>query len=239
MPGKALKDLFGKTVLQHIVERVNATKGIDKVVIAMTDQTYDDPLEKYVKDLGVEYFRGSENDVLDRFYQCAKKYNPEIVVRVTADDPLKDPEVIEKALNCLVEDKNLDYCSNTLVPSYPEGLDIEAFRFSALKTAWEKAQLPSEREHVTPFIWKNPGLFNLTNIKFDRDLSHWRWTLDKENDYELIYKIYEALYQPGKIFSYIDAIKLVEKNIHWLSINSNTVRNEGYLKSLAQENTHG
>src|ERR1035437_9031560 len=153
LPEKVLAEIEGYTLIEHVLRRSAAAKRVDKVVVATTNRPEDDRLEKFVREsFGFEVFRGSTDDVLDRFFRCAAPYSPELIVRITADDPLKDPEIIDRAVKIQLDDPTLDYCSNTIKPTFPEGFDIETFRFSALATAASEARLPSEREHVTPFI---------------------------------------------------------------------------------------
>jgi spore coat polysaccharide biosynthesis protein SpsF len=235
LPGKVLADIEGRPLIRHVIERSAAATHVDKVVVATTTEPADDALEDYLRALGTDVFRGSIDDVLDRFYRCAAPYAPEIIVRITADDPLKDPEVIDHCVGHLLADRTLDYCSNTLKPSYPEGLDIESFRFAALATAGAEATLASEREHVTPFIWKRPERFRLHNFENDENLSHWRWTVDKPADLELMRAIFAALKDRGNLFSYRDVIALIKRRPELLEINAGTVRNEGYLRSLQED----
>ncbi len=236
LPGKVLSDIVGKTMLQRVIERVAAAEAVDKVVVATTTASEDDILvERLKNEAACDVFRGSIDDVLSRFFECAKLHRAEIVVRVTADDPLKDPQIIDKAISLLNADQNLDYCSNTIEPSYPEGLDIEVMRFSALERAHVEAQLASEREHVTPYIWKHPDLFNVLNFKSDRDLRDWRWTVDKPEDIEFMQRIFEE-FRNYPLVPYQDVIAWLDVNPKIRLINSDISRNEGYLKSLQMEN---
>lgn len=235
LPGKVLKKLGSKTVLENIIDRISRSKQIDKVVVATTDSTTDDKLAEYVsKELGYEVYRGSEDDVLSRFYHCAKENNSEIIIRVTADDPMKDHQIIDEAIDYIKEDNSLDYCSNTIKPTFPEGLDIEVFKFSALEKAFHQAKLQSEREHVTPYIWKNSDIFNIRNFTYSENISEWRWTLDNEKDYEFMKCVYKHF--DGNEFSYQDAIAFIKDNFEIQEINIDTIRNEGYYKSLREEN---
>ncbi len=232
LPGKVLADIAGKTMLQRIVERVDAARGVDEVVVATTREPEDDPLVEYAsRQLNCPVYRGSLNDVLGRFFECAKLHRAGIVVRVTADDPLKDPQLIDKAIGMLKADPKLDYCSNTIEPTYPEGLDIEAMRFSALARAHEEAHLPYEREHVTPYIYRNPELFSALNFKADRDLSNWRWTVDKPQDLEFARRVF-AEFREFPLVPFQDVIAWLDTQPHIRAINAGTVRNEGYLQSL-------
>ena len=235
LPGKVLANISGVPMLSRIIERIYSTPGIDKVVVATTISQSDDNLVEWLEDNNeVEYFRGNENDVLDRYYQCASLQGADLVVRVTADDPLKDPSIIQRAINPFFIDSTLDYCSNTIRPTYPEGLDVEVIRFSALERAWTKSCLPTEREHVTPYIWKNPNIFNIRNFEYRRDLSSWRWTVDKEVDIQFMEKVYDH-YSNNPLVHFEAVIKYLEVNPNILKINSGIIRNEGYIKSLAKE----
>lgn len=235
LPGKVLADIGGRSMIQRIIERVEACPEIDKVVVATTTASSDDALESWAHaNTRCAIYRGSENDVLDRFYQCARQFAASIIVRVTADDPLKDPDIISRALKWLETDPTLDYCSNTLHPTYPEGLDVEVFRFEALERAHKDAMLPSDREHVTPYMWKNPSLFHLKNIELGRDLSSWRWTVDKPEDLEFVRAVF-ANFPENPLVSYLDVIALLDAHPELNAINQGTVRNEGYLKSIQME----
>ena len=235
LPGKVLLDIEGKIMLQRIVERISGCEFINKIIVATTIEPEDDAIENFVnQNLKCEIFRGSENDVLDRFYKCAKKYEADLVIRVTADDPLKDPQIIDKAVDIMIKDLNIDYCSNTIEPTYPEGLDIEVFRFSSLKRAFSGAVLRSDREHVTPYIWKNTHKFNIHNFKFERDLSSWRWTVDKKVDFDFICCIFKE-FKENPMVNFLEVIKFIENNPELMLINNEIVRNEGYIKSLKED----
>ena len=172
--------------------------------------------------------------MLDRFWQCAKRYKADFIVRVTADDPLKDPAIIINALEICASAPEIDYASNTLQPSYPEGLDIEVVRYHALERAANEATLPSEREHVTPYIWNHPDRFELRNFRMQPDLSHWRWTVDKPADLEMIRKIFTQ-FPDQPLVDYRDVISWLNDHPEILAINTGTIRNEGYFKTLAKE----
>lgn len=235
LPGKVLADVNGKPMLRWLLDRLISVNLIDEIVVATTLSAEDDVLVDWLSKNNIEYFRGSDGDVLERFYECAKKHNSDIVVRITADDPLKDPGIIAQAIEMVVQHSEVDYCSNSITPSYPEGLDIEVFRFSALEKSFHEARLLSEREHVTPYIWKNPKLFNTVSLTYDRDLSHWRWTVDKPDDLQFVRAIYnEFIDQP--LVPFTEIISFLERNPKIVDINkSSAVRNEGYLKSLSME----
>jgi spore coat polysaccharide biosynthesis protein SpsF len=234
LPGKVLLDIEGSPLLQRVIERARATPSIDAIVVATTVEPEDDVLAEWLQAADVDVYRGSRDDVLDRFYHCAAARGADIIVRVTADDPFKDPAVNERAVAALLADPQLDYCSNTLEPTFPEGLDVEAFRFSALKRAFREASLPSEREHVTPYIWKHPELFRMLNFRHDTNLSDWRWTVDKPNDLKFARAVFAQF--PGRpLVGFRDIIAWLDHHPEVRAINADTIRNEGYLKSLQSE----
>ena len=234
LPGKTLADISGTPLLLHIINRIKASKTIDSLIIATTRLSEDNVVEKLAADHRVACYRGSTDDVLDRFYLAAKTCEADVIVRITADDPFKDPEILDLCCRYLLDHPDLDYVSNTMKPTYPEGLDIEVFRFHAIETAWKLAKLPSEREHVTPFIWKNPGTFRCVNIEHDEDLSGYRWTLDYPEDLQFTQVIYEKLHDKG-IFHMRDILDLLRKYPDLSNINNTFARNAGYLKSLENE----
>lgn len=236
LPGKVLADISGSPMLKRIIERISVTPHIDQIVLATTTSQEDNSLAEWIANNfpQVECFRGDQFDVLDRFYQCAKLYNGKLIIRVTADDPLKDAAIIHRAIEYFFLNPTLDYCSNTIKPTYPEGLDIEVFKYSALERAWRESRLPSEREHVTPYIWKNSHLFNIQNFEYTRDLSKWRWTVDKPVDLIFINIIYQQFIE-DPLVNFEKIIKYLDTNPEVSIINNGTVRNEGYLKSTNGE----
>jgi len=234
--GKSLIDICGKPLVQRVIERVGYSKLIDDLVVATTEKHADDVIVELCRDLGAKYFRGSEDDVLDRYYCCAKRFNVEIVVRVTADDPFKDPVVIDKVIGALLESHGLDYVSNTIKPTFPDGLDIEVFTCKTLEKAWKEATRKSDREHVTPYIWRNPNIFKIRNIENNVDLSHLRWTLDTSRDLEFAREIYSRFSACANLFLMDDILNLLEREPWLANINAGVERNEGYKKSIAEEN---
>ena len=185
LPGKVLSKIGSKPMIRHVLDRIRLADDIDQCIVATTNSRKDNKLVEWCREQNVAVFRGSETDVLDRYYQCALASKAEMIVRITADDPFKDPKVITQAIQILRQNSILDYCSNTLVPTYPEGLDVEVFTFSALERCYYNALLPSEREHVTPYIWKNQNLFQTANFCYKRDLSNLRLTVDEKKDLAL------------------------------------------------------
>ena len=235
LPNKILEDINGKPLLEHVLDRVRLSRLIDKIIIATTTEDKDRVILKMARSWGIDSYTGSEEDVLDRFYQAAKMYGADTVVRITPDDPFKDPEVVDRVIGYYLEHKDgLDYVSNTIKPTYPEGLDVEVFSFDTLERAWQEAGKPSEREHATPYIWNHPELFRLANVENDENLSHLRWTLDTEADLRFTREVYARIYH-GQVFLMKDILALLHTEPELEQINQGTPRNAGYLKSLEQE----
>lgn len=234
LPGKVLADICGVPMLRHLLDRLKAVPTIDDLVVATTTNPEDDVLAAWLANAGVACYRGSSDDVLDRFVQAATGRHAELIVRVTADDPLKDPGIISQVINVLKADPSLDYASNTIEPTWPEGLDIEVVRLEALLRAHREATLKSDREHVTTYIWNRPEIFKLRNLSWHRNLSHWRWTVDKPADLELMRRIL-ARFADKPLVDYREIVDWIERHPELLEINSGTVRHEGYLKSLEAE----
>jgi spore coat polysaccharide biosynthesis protein SpsF len=220
LPGKTLTEIVGKPLLEHVVNRLRYSKTIDKIIVATTSEPVDKAIVNLVEKIQVASFVGSSEDVLDRFYQCAKLFGGSVLVRITADDPFKDPKVIDEIVNYFFSNPELDYASNTIQPSYPIGLDVEVFSFTALKKAWEEANSVIEREHVTPYIWGNSGSFKIANIKNNTDLSHLRWTIDTKKDLEMTKEVYKKLYVEDEIFYMDDILSMLKKYTYISDLNS-------------------
>ncbi len=233
LSGKVLKELSGKPVLWHVVNRVRRSERIDDIVVATTCQKKDLEIVKYCAEQGIRVFVGSEDDVLDRYYQAARLYKPKHVVRITADCPLHDYKVIDMVIQKHL-DMNNDYTSNTLEDSFPDGLDCEVFTFSALERAWKEAKLASEREHVTPYIKKEKS-FKKFSIKDTVDHSQYRWTMDTDADFVFISRIFEELYERNPGFGKEEIYALLERCPELMTINQGIIRNEGYIKSIEND----
>jgi len=234
LPGKVLVDICGVPMLGRVIDRMQAVKNIDKLVVATTTNPEDDELVKWLTNAKVAYYRGSSEDVLDRFVQAASGHQADLIVRVTADDPLKDASITEELIETLKDDQSLDYASNTIEPTWPEGLDMEVLRVGALYQAHRLATSKSDREHVTTYIWNRPHVFRIHNLRWERDLSHWRLTVDKDSDLELVRRIY-CHFSDQPLVGYGEIVDWLERHPKLLGINAGTVRNEGYLKSLNDE----
>jgi spore coat polysaccharide biosynthesis protein SpsF len=231
LPAKATADILGKPLLTRIIQRIKQSHTIDDILVATTTLPEDNEIIRLAEENGVKSMTGSINDLLDRFYQAASLGKAEVIVRITGDDPFKDPEILDSIVNKIVDNPGLDYISNTIKPTFPEGLDIEVFRYRALEKAWKEARLPSEREHVTPFIWKNPDKFNIENFENEHDLSAYRWTVDYPEDLQFARDIY-AYFQGKDIFFMRDILNCLKINPHLIKKTSGIPRNEGYRKSL-------
>jgi len=234
LPGKVLKPIIGRPMLELQIERILQSKLIDKLVVATSTDPTDDQIEQLCNKIGVPSYKGDLSDVLDRFYQTALIWNPEHIVRLTGDCPLIDPEVVDEVISFYLNG-HYDYVSNTLEPTFPDGLDVEIFRFSVLEEAWKEAKLPSQREHVTLFIYQNPERYRLGNYKNPIDLSHHRWTVDEPEDFELVTEIYEGLYPSNPKFRMNDILNFLQKRPELIELNEKFKRNEGMEKSLKED----
>ena len=209
LPGKALMNLAGYPLLKHVVDRSLASQTVDQIVLATSDSSADDVLAAWAKNAGLVCYRGSEVDVLDRYYGAARACGAKVIARVTADNPFRDPTVVDRVVRHLQE-RELDFAYNNKPPSFPEGLDTEVFTFAALEEAANMAQDPFEREHVTQYFYRHPERFRQENIACDRQLSHLRWTIDTAADFLMAEAVYERLYTEGNIFLMDDILALIE-----------------------------
>jgi spore coat polysaccharide biosynthesis protein SpsF len=235
LPSKVLKKIGDESLLEIHINRILKSTLISKLIIATTIEKEDISIVNLAKELGVESSRGSVNDVLDRYYQAAKQYNPKWIVRVTSDCPLIDPNLLDAIVNKAIEE-DLDYCSNTLEELYPDGQDVEVFKFTSLEKAWKEAILISDREHVTPFIKKNSSflggnLFKSDNYPCDVNYNRVRLTVDEYKDFQVIEHLIKRLGTNQSWINYTN--EYLNSNINRL--NSDIERNEGYKKSLNQD----
>ena len=235
LPGKILMEVNQTPLLKIHLDRLKKSKNVDKIIVATTDNAEDNIIEKLATAWGYEVFRGSENDVLDRFYQSVRNINPLWVVRVTSDCPLIDPELVDDVI-AFAQNNNFDYCSNTLVENFPDGQDVEVFKFSALEYAWKNAVKNSDREHVTPLIrqlsnYNGNNIFSAINFDNADNYAQIRMTVDEIRDYELMKIVIEKNGVEKNWKEYVEFIVSNKLN----TINDNIVRNEGYLKSLKKD----
>jgi spore coat polysaccharide biosynthesis protein SpsF len=222
LPGKVLMDLGGSTVLCRVVARLRRSRCITQIVVATTSSGADDAIDIECQRIGVSCFRGSEGDVLDRYYQAARQYRAGAVVRITSDCPLIDPELVDDVVR-VFQSQHADYANNTLLQTYPRGLDVEVFTSSALGRAWESASKAYESEHVTPYFYEHPDLFRLTSTKAQNDYSRYRWTLDTSEDLRLIRAIY-ASFENRDDFAWLDAVALMEREPQLAALNAHVLQ---------------
>lgn len=235
LPGKILKKINAETLLEIHLHRLSKCKNISKIIVATTDKPEDKVIYECSVEGGFSSFRGSESDVLDRFYHAVKYEKPYWIVRVTSDCPLIDPILVDELIS-FAHTNNRDYCSNTLIENYPDGQDIEVFKFSALELAWKNASLSSDREHVTPFIRRNSdfegaSLFTALNYPCDSNYSMIRMTVDESRDFDLIKVLINDLGTDKTWLEYVNHI--IQNDLH--KINNSILRNEGLFKSLKND----
>lgn len=232
LPNKVLLPLSGKPVLAHIVERIKQCKTLNKIIVATSNQECDNPIENWCRENEVLFFRGELLDVLDRYYQAATKFEATAIVRITADCPVIDPGIVDEVVTEYLAD-DFDYYS--LSGEFPDGLDCQVFSYKTLKRAWMEAKLPSEREHVGPYMENNLHLFKVGNLNKFRDLSIHRWTLDEPEDYEFLKIVFNRLYHQERIFDHKDILELMKVEPTLMKINAHIPRNQGYLNSLKND----
>ena len=220
LPGKVMKPLLGEPMLARQLERLARCKRVDEIVVATTDDGSEQPIVELTNALDVHVFRGSVDDVLGRYYNAARRHAADVVVRITSDCPLIAPEVVDKCvMGFFAPPDKVDYASNGFGRSYPRGLDTEVFSVAALEAAFHEATTPPEREHVTPFIWRQPRRFRLLDVVAPENHSDLRWTVDTPEDFELVSRIYGALYPTNPAFSYQDVLSLLAKRPEWSDLN--------------------
>ena len=221
LPEKVLMDIAGKPMVWHVIHRLKFSNNLNDIILAIPDTKENDVLKKFAKDHKIKYFRGAEEDVLSRYYETAKKFNCNIIVRITSDCPLIDPKIvdliIEKHLN-----SDADYTSNTLKRTFPRGLDVEVFNFRVLEKTHKEAKEDYQREHVTPYIFNHPEIFKLQNITAEGKLKRQeiRLTVDTKEDLKLIREIYKHFYKIKKIFYTEEIIDLFDRYPQLIEINA-------------------
>jgi spore coat polysaccharide biosynthesis protein SpsF len=216
LPGKVLQDIAGQSMLARVVNRVRRARLIDEVLVATTDQPADDAVVQECKRCSVAVFRGDEDDVLDRYFRAAQLTRAEVLVRITSDCPLIDPEVVDKTVQAFL-DVRPDYASNVVVRTYPRGLDTEVVSLPALERAWRLARQSYERTHVTPYIYDHPAEFKIVSVTAPEDYSRYRWTVDTAEDLEFVRAIYTRLKDEN--FRSPDVFELLEREPLLLDIN--------------------
>lgn len=229
LPGKILKELSGKPMLWHVVDRLSRAESADAIIIATTNLPEDDRIENFCKENNILFYRGDSEDVLSRYFEAAESFGAENIIRITSDCPLIDPAILDSMTMKYFaerESMQIDYMSNVLKRTFPRGLDAEIFTFEALAKAHLEASSKPEREHVTPYIYNNPVIFRLSNFENEKDFSFYRWTVDTQEDFELIKRIYDSLYTDEKLFLFNDVLKLFNDNPGLIGINQNIKQKE-------------
>jgi len=234
LPSKPLMDLAGKTVLEHVIDRVSQSKLTGKLIIATTVNVADLPIVKVCVDMGVSVYRGCEEDPLERYYQAARLFGASHVVRIKSDCPMIDPEIIDEAIGVHLE-SGADYTSNTIQRTYPVGQDVEILTNETLTRVWQSALRFSEREHITIYIANNPGLFNIRYLKNVENLSGKRWTLDYPEDYELLRTIFNNVYRKKNNFRMKDVLDFLSKKPELEGLNSHISSDSGLQKSIRED----
>lgn len=237
LPGKVLRPILGRPMLWHVVNRAKYVAGIERVVVATSDQAGDEPIRSFCEANQIECFAGSESDVLDRFYRAACEFKGDPIIRITADCPFVDPVLVGRLLE-IYRRGSYDHVGVATGAGalfldsgrFPDGLDAECFSFNALCRAWREAEEASDREHVTPYLWRAPKRFRVGTLTSERDYSHLRWTVDNEADFELVVQVYEALFCEDKPFGMKDILALLEAHPDLNSINRNFIGSEKYLE---------
>ncbi len=236
LPAKILKEINGISLLETHVKRILKSEFISKLLIATTNEPGAEHIISIAKKVNIPVFQGSTDDVLDRFYHAAQPERPDYVVRITSDCPLIDPQEIDNVIQVCIS-SDTDYVSNTLKPTFPDGVDCEVFKYEALKKAFQEATLKSDREHVTPYIWRNSSvkgghIFKSVSVENPEDYSIFRITVDTQEDFEVIKQLLEAL---GPDKSWKEYIDYLDRHEEIRELNKHHTRNEGYQKSLLND----
>lgn len=234
LPGKVLMDIADQPMIARVLHRVRAIRGVDAVVLATGAHEANQPLVEAGRVAGVSVFAGDEDDVLDRYYRAAQEHAADVVMRITADCPLLDPEVSGRVLTRYLAG-DVDMASNVYPPTFPDGLDTWVFSATALERAWCEARLRSEREHVTPYIAKHADLFRLANVASPVDLSAHRWTVDEPVDLTFVRRVYGALDRGDGMFTMAEVLDLLAREPELRGLNKGIGRDEGYAKSLRED----
>jgi spore coat polysaccharide biosynthesis protein SpsF len=240
LPGKVLLKAYNIPLLQIMVERVSNAKEIDKIVIATSVEKQDKEIVNFCKKRNIEYFCGSEKDVLGRYKKAADKFHANTVVRLTGDNPITDPVIIDKVVKKFHSD-DFDFVSNfyPYPRTFPEGFSVEVFKKKILDEGYEKTQKPSDREHVTFFMWMQPEKYKIFRVDNKENVSKYRLTLDYQEDYQVIKEIIESMYPKNPLFSMSEVISWLEKNPKIKKINEAVQPNQGWKKSLEEDQSKG
>lgn len=232
LPRKVMQKIDNNyTVLDYVIQQLKSSKNIEKIIVATTNLSEDDVICNHLFSKNIEFYRGSSEDVLDRYYNCAKKFLANTIIRITGDNPLIDPDIVDLVVD---EYKNhqCDFATNTLLRTFPYGTEVEVFSFETLEKAWKNSKLPSEREHVTPFIRNNKNGFNLINTEYQEDLSHLRYTVDRIEDLKLVKEIVKNIPKRPILLKHI--LNLYKTKSKIFKINEH-VKHDGHVLSLKKD----
>ena len=232
LPGKVLLDITNeKKVIEFLIEQLE-TSNLQQKIVAIPDDNGDDILFNFLNNLKISCYRGSKLDVLDRYYHCAKQFSFNHIMRLTGDNPLIDPEIVNNAIKQYC-DSNCDYLTNSIDRTFPNGTEVEIFSFNALEIAWKNAKKKSEREHVTPYFYNNPKKFKIHYFKQQKNQSKFRYTIDRKEDYNLVVEILSRIKK--RPIKTSDIIELLTNDPELFELNSNMISNEGYIKSINED----
>jgi len=240
LPGKALLPVLSRPLLSYVIERILMCRNVDRLVVATSTAEEDDAIAALCKVENIPLFRGSQDDVLDRMYQCAKYYDMKIIAHFQADCPLVDPDVTDQVIAFFwMHENDYDFVSNNHPPTWPEGLEVDIFTIEALQKAWQLASEPFEREHVTPFIWDQPDRFRVGNVALEDDSLYQanRWTVDFAEDFELVKQIFVQLYPQKPIFKMNDILALLEKKSELRHLNEERASSTWYTDYIEKLKT--
>ena len=233
LPGKVMMNIDEKnTLLHYVVQQLKFSKLANNIIIATTTSEKDDNIVDFATKMNLKHFRGEVDNVLDRYYQCAKNFSISTIVRISADDPLIDPTIVDRVIEKFYSN-SYDYVSNTNPRTFPQGNEIEVFSFETLEFAWKNAKKISEKEHVTPYIYNNKEKFRMANVENSKNLSSLRWTVDTQNDLDLVRLIISKIQKMPILMT--DIIDVLTKEPHLLDINKEHIIDEGYKKSISKD----
>jgi spore coat polysaccharide biosynthesis protein SpsF len=232
LPGKVMKKIGDKFLLDYVLEQLQSSKKIEKLFVATTTLSMDDVICNHLSSKNISFFRGSANDVLDRYVQCAKNFSIDTIIRITADNPLIDPNIVDLVIEKF-QNAKCDYATNCLPRTFPYGTEVEIFSFEKLHQVWLNAKKPSEREHVTPYFYNHPELFKIANLENSKNISNLRWTVDRKNDLKLVQTIIEKINHSPILLE--DILNLYSQQPKLFEQNKPVIQNEGYVKSLKND----